>query len=298
MTTTIKINTLLVLLILINLTLSCKKSDFDSEEFTIKIGNDKRKYLLHESKSSRELYPLVIALHGGTGSPLNIEEQSLLSETADQEGFYVCYPEGKHRTWNAGGCCGKAAKDDVDDVKFISELIDYLLSQYPIDRERIYVTGMSNGGFMSYRLACALSHKIAAIAPVAATMNFEPCNPEHSIPIIHFHSYKDTSVPYLGGIGDGISDHYNPPLFDILNEWSIYNECSSSDTVKTSYNNYDHFTWNACDSIKIIELYITRDGGHSWPNGTKPRSKADEPSTAINANQLMWQFFQKHRRIQ
>ena len=293
-----KISSLFVFLLVLLLSNSCKKSEYDSEEFTIKVDGEKRKYLLHESSMPKDLYPLVIALHGGTGSPLNIEEQSLLSLTADQEGFYVCYPEGKHRTWNAGGCCGKAVKNDVDDVNFISELIDHLITNYPIDPERVYVTGMSNGGFMSYRLACALSDKIAAIAPVAATMNFEPCNPGEAVPIIHFHSYLDSNVPYLGGVGDGISDHYNPPLLDVLNDWSLYNGCINTTSSKESFSNYDHFSWTSCDSTQSIELYLTQDGGHSWPYGTKPRSKADEPSTAINANQLMWDFLQKHRRIQ
>ena len=287
----------ILFIILISLsTLSCKKSDFNSEEHTIKIDGEKRKFLLHESNQTLDLYPLVIALHGGTGSPLNLEEQSLLSTTSDEQGFHVCYPEGEHRTWNAGECCGKAASNEVNDGAFIDQLIDHLVSNYPIDPRRIYLTGMSNGGFMCYRLACEIGDKIAAIAPVAATMNYPNCVPKTNVPIIHFHSYQDYNVPWQGGVGDGLSDHFNPPILEVLTEWSTHNDCTTDTYNQIQTTSFDHFIWENCDSTQSIELYMTHDGGHSWPMGTKPRAAADEPSSAINANEVMWEFFQKNFR--
>ena len=289
---------ILSLILIINVSLiglSCKKSDYGSEEHSIPINGEKRSFLLHEISARDTLSPLILALHGGTGSAINIEEQSLLSSTADENGFFVCYPEGKYKTWNAGACCGKAEKKEVDDVQFISELIDHLVTTYPIDPSRVYLTGMSNGGFMCYRLACELSEKIAAIAPVAATMNFENCNPANPVPIMHFHSYKDSNVPWEGGVGDGISSHHNQPIVDVLNDWSSHNSCSSTGNINEK-ENFDEYHWSSCDTVAPIILYLTNDGGHAWPMGTKPRSRADEPSTAVNANDLMWAFFQQFTR--
>jgi len=144
-----------------------------------------RTYLVHLPTAYDEAgnFPLVIAMHGGFGNAHNLQNQSQLSVTADDENFIVVYPEGVQggvfdiRTWNAGRCCGFASTSDVDDVGFINALIDTLLANYSIDMNRVYATGMSNGGFMSYRLACEISDRIAAIAPVAASMSADVCDP-------------------------------------------------------------------------------------------------------------------------
>jgi len=278
---------------------SCKKSKYNSSYFEIKINGEKRSYLLHKPDNfdTQTEKSLIIALHGGTGSPKNIEDQSQLSVLSDSEGFLVCYPEGYKRTWNAGGCCGKAVKNNIDDVAFISALIDELITTYQVDSKRVYVTGMSNGGFMTYKLACELSNKIAAIAPVAATMNVENCTPNNAVSVIHFHSYLDESVPYLGGVGNGISDHYNPPLDSILNVWNTLNNCTAPNVEVYSGTDYSLLSWSSCADSTEINLYMTNDGGHSWPMGGKPRKKADDPSQFINASQLMWTFFKNHPKF-
>lgn len=272
----------------------CKKSKFDSEFRKLNHDGEKRSYLLHVPASYDDSKPtsLIFALHGGTGSAKNIEQQSQLPELSDQEGFILCLPDGLNKTWNAGWCCGKASEKNHDDVGFISKLIDELIGEYNIDPKRVYVTGMSNGAMMSYRLACELSNKIAAIAPVAGTMVTESCNAENAVSIIHFHSYQDKNVPWDGGIGDGISDHYNTPIDSVMSSWKGSNLCGSDSTENRA--GYDYFSWANCSDSSEIELYITDDGGHSWPGGTQPRNKADEPSTTINANALMWAFFQAH----
>ena len=144
-----------------------------------------RTYLLHlpSGYSGMDSIPLVIAMHGGFGSADNLQNQSQLSIKADAENFIVVYPEGVKggvlniRTWNAGWCCGFASLLKINDVGFIDALLDTLINQYSIDTNRIYATGMSNGGFMSYRLACELSDRIAAIAPVASSMSLTSCVP-------------------------------------------------------------------------------------------------------------------------
>ena len=202
---------------------------------SIQVDQEARTYLLHlpEGFSADSTYPLLVAMHGGFGSAQQMESSTQLSEKADEEGFIVVYPEGSEgflniRTWNAGGCCGYSQDNDIDDVGFINALLDSLIADHPIDENRIYATGMSNGGMMAYRLACELSDRIAAIAPVAATMVYTDCAMENDIPVIHFHSYLDSNVPYDGGIGDGFSDHYNPPLDSVLNAWADFSACEIS----------------------------------------------------------------------
>lgn len=242
------------------------------------------------SYSDANAKTLIIALHGGVGSAKNIEEQSDLAEFSDEKGFILCSPNGINRTWNAGWCCGKAQEKEIDDVGFIAKLIQEIKSDYNIDAKRVYVTGMSNGAMMSYRLACELSTEIAAIAPVAGGMVFNDCEPTEAISIIHFHSYMESNIPYLGGIGNGISDHYNSPLDSVLNFWRMEMNCLVSTTVYLNEEVTIEKGTDCVDSNEVV-YYYTTDRGHSWPGGRAPTRKGDGPSEAINANELIWDFF-------
>jgi polyhydroxybutyrate depolymerase len=182
----------------------------------------------------------------------------------------------------------------IDDVKFIHELIDQLTTEYKIDPKRIYVTGMSNGGMMAYRLAGELSEKIAAIAVVCGTMVtnqvFTPLRP---VPILHLHSALDTKVPPQGGIG--IGGYYFPPVDSILNVWVHLDSCEPLPQIVEDNSGFTLKEWSSCENNVVIQYYLTKDGGHAWPGGKKARAMADEPSKAINANELIWNFFQQYR---
>ena len=271
---------------------------YDSIQFD---GYD-RTYLLHlpDSYSGTDTLPLVIAMHGGFGSAYNLQDQSQLSEKANEENFIVIYPEGLEngvlniRTWNAGWCCGNASSSNVDDVGFINALLDTLISQYPIDTNRVYATGMSNGGFMSYRLACELSDRIAAIAPVAASLSMYDCNPERPVPIIEFHSYLDENVPYYGGIGSsGFSDHWNSPQDSVMNAWANMDTCLVFNDTIVNNGQYTFIQWGNCSCLYEIHHYVTEDGGHSWPGGVQTAT-GDPVSIYINATDLMWSFFEQY----
>ena len=243
--------------------------------------------------------PLVIAMHGGFGSGTQLENQSQLSVTAEQEGFIVVYPDGvpspiNIRTWNAGGCCGYAMNNTIDDVGFIDALLDTLQADFAIDPLRIYATGMSNGGFMSYRLACELSERISAIAPVAATMTIDECEPVRAMPVIALHSYLDTSVPYLGGIGDGVSNHYNSPMDSVQNAFALRANCTVLNDTIVDDAEMTVIRWHDCACGHEVITYMTQDGGHSWPGGLQTGGIGDPPSAVINANELMWDFFQQY----
>lgn len=265
------------------------------------VDNRFRTFLTHTPTeySGLQKLPLIIAMHGGFGNAFNLQNQSQLSVKADQEHFIVVYPEGAKgglfniRTWNAGVCCGHAAASNIDDVQFIDELIQYMIANFSVDENRIYATGMSNGGFMSYRLACEMPDKIAAIAPVACSMTMDICMPSNPVPIIHFHSAQDANVLFSGGYGIGASSHYSPPLDSIFNVWSSLNNCVIENDTLIDNNDYALVNWRECDCVADIEYYLTQDGGHSWPGGN-PTPMGDPVSQVINANDRMWDFFSQY----
>ncbi|ULQ54661.1 extracellular catalytic domain type 1 short-chain-length polyhydroxyalkanoate depolymerase [Flavihumibacter fluvii] len=248
-------------------------------------------------------FSLVIALHGGGGSADQFESTSLLTTKADAAKFIIVYAEGvqsdgllKARTWNAGSCCDYAAEKNINDVKFIAELINTLTAKYKINPKKVYATGHSNGGMMSYRLACELSDKIAAIAVSGCTlMVTQPCNPTRPVPILHMHSYLDENVPYQGGVGVGPSKAYNHPVDSGLNVWSTINSCGNNARVVEDNAGYKLTQWTNCSNAVTIQWYMTKDGGHAWPGGLPGSAMGDTPSSAINANNLLWAFFQQHQ---
>lgn len=267
---------------------------------TITVDGLERTYTLRlpSSYNGSTPMPLVIAMHGGFGSGTQLENQSQLTPKGESEGFILVYPDGypspiNIRTWNAGGCCGYAMNQNINDVGYISALLDQIIATHNIDTLRIYATGMSNGGFMSYRLACELSDRIAAIAPVSASMTIESCQPVRPVPVISFHSFLDTSVPWQGGIGDGISNHYNSPQDSVLNAFAVHANCTVlNDTVQHDAA-MTVIRWHDCDCGAEVIAYNTQDGGHSWHGGTGT-GIGDPPSQTVSANDLMWDFFLQH----
>jgi len=242
---------------------------------------------------------LVVALHGFGGSAAQAEEDYGITDKANTEGFIVVYPEGipssggfHLRSWNTGTCCPVAQTENVDDVHFISVLIDQLIAKYKVNPKKVYVAGMSNGAMMAYTLACDLSDKIAAITSVSGTlMVSSPCQPSRAVPILHIHSELDTRVPFDGGIG--MANHYFTPVDSALNVWAALDSCDTP-PIATQNSGYTFTEWKDHNGRPAIDLYLTQDGGHSWPGGLKPREKADPPSTAVNATDLLWDFFQRY----
>lgn len=283
---------------------SCRKNRTPAKTYryteTITVDGLSRKYVLNLPPGYYDAagFSLVIAMHGGGGSASQFESTSKLTEKANAAGFIIVYPEGTGviNTWNAGTCCGSAVNNNINDVKFISMLIDKLVASFKINAKKVYATGHSNGGMMSYRLACELSTKIAAIAPNGSTMVVtQPCNPVRSVPVLHMHSKLDQHVVYTGGYGNGVSGVYCPPLDSVLNVWSLKNNCAMQAQVIVSNSNYTLKRWLNCTNSVTIDYYLTNDGGHGWPGGLPGGPNSDIPSTSINANDLLWSFFQQHQ---
>jgi polyhydroxybutyrate depolymerase len=252
---------------------------------------------------SNDALSLVIGLHGGGGSADQFAAQSELHQKADLENFIVVYPNGlpnpivQVRTWNAGKCCGQNASTlDTDDVGFISALIDRMILDYRVDAKRVYATGHSNGAMLSYRLADELSNKIAAIAVNAGNFQMEgPYDPARNVPVLQIISKLDQNVIYTGGMTNGPGGQYNPPIDSCLNIVAGLADCAVSKDLIKDESLYNVYQWTSCDPSDFeVLLYLTEDGGHSWPGGNKGSATADEPSAAFSNNDVIWEFFQNH----
>jgi polyhydroxybutyrate depolymerase len=253
----------------------------------------------------RERVPLVLVLHGGGGNGLNAETMTGFTEKARQEGFIVAYPEGTSRgvlgllTWNAGHCCGFAMQSKVDDVGFIGELIDQLVKDQPVDARRIYVTGMSNGGMMTHRLGIELSDRLAAIAPVVATLFGDEARPKRPVPALIINGLLDKSVPAAGGAPGGrfTGAWDGTPARPALEQaafWARANGCADGpEKTETA----TAVIWrHRCGGGPPVALYLVKNNGHAWPGGKAGSSRGDTPTTALDATGLMWEFFKAHTR--
>jgi polyhydroxybutyrate depolymerase len=216
---------------------------------------------------------------------------------AEEAGFILAAPRGSGNEevlgWNAGECCGQAASGNVDDVAFTSDMIDRISAEYCVDPSRIYATGLSNGAFMSYRLACELSGRIAAIGPVAWVTVVDPCLPSRPVPIISFNGTADLLVWYHGGI------YENVPR--TIARWSRRNGCSREKETVYEKGNVTCETYRECKGGATVELCTIYGGGHTWPGGmdisllaTPTFVLGGDTTRDINASRAMWEFFQKH----
>ncbi len=243
-----------------------------------------------------------MSFHGGTGNAENQRSVSNFNDLADEKGFILVYPNGTGRlsddkilTWNGGACCGYAMTNNVDDVAFVRAIVADLQSSYNIDSKRIYATGLSNGGILSYRLACEAADLFAAIAPVSGTLNYKVCAPSEPVSLIHFHGTADQNLPYDGGYGpDSIADVLFASVEESLNFWLAANRCPDAPTSE-SFADIVHESYKDCAGGTSVELYKIIGGGHAWPGNSGPsRAGGDAPTQTISATQLIWEFFAAH----
>jgi polyhydroxybutyrate depolymerase len=253
--------------------------------------------------------PLVLVLHGGGGNAANAEAMTGFTAKAREEGFIVVYPEGTGRagrrgqhllTWNAGHCCGSAMTSGVDDVSFIRSLIEQLQRDLPVDPQRIYVTGLSNGGMMAHRLGIELSDRLAAIAPVVATLFGDETAPAQAVAALMINGALDAAVPLAGGAPGGrfTSAWDGTPALPAEAQgrfWAAANGClPAPDTVTQG----EVSRWSyRCPEGRAVERLVVSDNGHAWPGGQPGSRLGDTPSTALNATTAIWWFFAAHPRL-
>jgi polyhydroxybutyrate depolymerase len=259
--------------------------------WTLHVGGVDRTVEVHVPKSydPTRPTPLVLNFHGYTSNGMQQAAVSGMSAKADAANFVVVYPEGTGSPtgFNAGACCGMAAQNMVDDVGFARAIITEANSRLCLDGKRVFVTGFSNGGFMSHRLACELADVVAAIAPVSGVVGIPSCTPSRPIAVIDFHGMSDNTVPYAGDAQNGW-----PSVPDTFAAWAKRDSCTDGTPAQT-YNKGDVTcaTYSHCAGGVEVTLCTVSDGGHAWPG-----SAVALPGTTqnISATDAMWTFFSAH----
>lgn len=272
--------------------------------YALTIQGRRRTYLLHHPASHPDAsrLPLVLVLHGGMGTARGIQRVSGMNAAADREGFIAAYPQGSswggrgRGTWNAGGCCGYAMHQQVDDVAFLRAVIDDIERRDRTDPARVYVTGISNGGMMAYRMACEAAERISAIAPIAGAMHAPSCAPTHPVALAIFHGTADRHVPYEGGRGRAArQERVDPSVASAVAFWTAHNRCAAPAEAALR-GAVEQETYRGCDGGIEVTLYRLIGQGHAWPGGRRSWWLGDRPSRALSATDTMWEFFRRHRR--
>ena len=248
--------------------------------------------------------PVVFNLHGYTLDKQQQMNYSQMNLVADTAGFIVVYPNAVNTTWNSGIYDSPIAppNPNINDIGFIDALIDTLSKHYSIDLEKIYSCGFSNGGFMSFKLACQLSNRIAAIASVEGAISnttATECNCTHTMPVLIIHGTADNIVHYNGDAGWHSAEY-------TVDFWKNFNLCTVSDT--TSLPDLD--TLDGCTVEKInytgssntsrVVFYKVINGGHTWPGGDKQHlvlswGNIGKTNGDINASKEIWNLFKNYK---
>jgi polyhydroxybutyrate depolymerase len=285
-----------------------RQSVQSEKPLTITVGTRQRSYLVHDFSRARQV-PVVIVLHGGGGNAENAVRMTGFDRIGQKEGLIVVYPNGtaaRERvpllTWNAGHCCASAMKIGVDDVAFISTVIDVLVQGGRADPSRVYVTGMSNGAMMAHRLGRELSTKIAAIAPVVGAVFGDERPPLAPVPAFIIVGADDTIVPGAGGslqvraLTGGVSaaDHGVAPAIEQATYWAKANGCGEPATSRDRASTV--VEWRNCSSGAPVVFHTVARNGHAWPGGAPGRTGAAVPTQDFDASARMWTFFATQRR--
>jgi polyhydroxybutyrate depolymerase len=279
--------------------LTLARMGFSQQTLTVSLTHDgqQRQYILYvpAAYTGNEPVPLVFNFHGYTS---NATEQLWYGDfrpIADTAGFLVVHPEGTllngSAHWNVGGW---TLGSTTDDVGFTQAMIDSLSVQYNIDPERIYATGMSNGGYMSFLLACQLGNKIAAIASVTGSMTpetYNACTPAHPTPVLQIHGTNDGTVPYTGAI-------WTKSIDEVMAYWQNYNNCQPvpsltpvPNAVTWDGSTVEHFVYSGGDNQVNTEHFKITGGGHTWPGSVVPLPATNYD---INASAEIWKFFSRY----
>ena len=273
-------------------------SSFAQQTINASITHDgiQRNYILYipELYDGSSDVPLVINFHG-FGS--NANQQMFYGDfrdIADTEGFLLVHPEGTtfigNQFWNVGF---PGLSSTIDDVGFTEALIDELAASYAIDLDRVYATGMSNGGFMSFLLACQLSEKVAAVASVTGSMTqdtFNDCNAQRPTPVLQIHGTEDDVVLYNGNT-------LSIPIADVISYWVDYNNCEITPTTTTfpdldtsDGSTVEHSVYQDGDNGITTEHMKVIGGGHTWPGSILNTTGTNQD---IDASMEIWLFFSR-----
>ena len=264
--------------------------EYGFQEFNIEHDGLTRSFniFVPDTYDPSEPVPLLFCLHGYGSNHDVIMEYTDFNTIASSENFIAVYPQGSLLNgithWNVGGW---TVGSFVDDISFIDLIIETVSDSYSINLHRIYSTGMSNGGYMSFLLACQLSEKIAAVASVTGSMTpqtFYSCQPQRAISVLQMHGTSDGVVPYGG------NQAWTMGINTVVNYWRTHNNCSASPTIIDLPDIYtfdnstvQEITYSNGDNNTMVKHYKVNGGGHDWFGVWGNRD--------INATELIWEFF-------
>ncbi|MDP6995148.1 MAG: CocE/NonD family hydrolase [Candidatus Poribacteria bacterium] len=277
--------TLLVQFFAFGLTEPSPAQNPGTQHRTMQSGQQKREYLLHipqgYQKDQKELLALVIMLHGRSSNGQRAASRYYgWTELADKERFIAAFPTalGSPTSWK-GAWPGQPTQDS----QFLSELIDLLLQQLPIDKNQVFMTGHSSGGFMSFSFAVTHSNQVAAIAPVAGLL-IGTQRPVLPISVISFHGMADDIVPYAqkGSSRNGMLTAQESVRF-----FARHNSCNGPVRSDINLDKVHIDTWSNGKDSTQVQLYSIENGNHGWPR---------ESYHSVSATQIIWQFFKAHPR--
>lgn len=267
-----------------------------AQTYTIQVNGTSRSYILHKppGHNSSLASALVLNYHGYTSNAGQQEIYSGMNAVADTAGFIVVYPEGLNNSWNSFS----PFVTTPDDVAFTSAIIDDVNRRHRIDPARVYACGMSNGGYMSYLLACELENRIAAVASATGLLApgiMAQCNPSRPVPVLQMHGTDDMTVPYNGGLGIGSVD-------STVQFWLAQNNCPSGTTVIDTLPNINttdgslpiRYRTTGCDGGTEVTLIKLVNATHTWPNGIVS-FPGWVTNRDIDGSSEIWKFFAAYR---
>lgn len=223
--------------------------------------------------------PVIFNFHGQFRTALEQDIYSGLPAVADEHGFFVVSPEGGLAQWNI---VGVYAEDGIDDVGAVAEILDRVESEFCIDPQRVFATGLSNGAEMAAQVGCFMSDRFAGVAPVAG-IEFQDCTGS-PVAVITFHGTDDYNVPY-------------DPIPGIVAAWVSYNGCPvtpESDRIGESVLREAYF---GCEGQPVV-FYTIEGGGHTWPGAEDDAGGVGVTNHEINASELIWEFFKNVRKTE
>ncbi len=276
-------------------------------QLTLKHDGLVRSYQLYlpESRPADARLPLLLALHGRAGDGARMARLTGFDQRAERHGFIVAYPNSLQNHWNyLHGIPG--AQAGPDDVDFLVALTRVLSAAYPVDSERVYATGISNGGFMAQRLACEADGPIAAFASVAAGgFGVMPkiCRRIRPIDALYIHGTEDRTIPWAGaGVRDGQGNQQTValPVSSSLKYWADRNGCNPDVSMRelpagglSPGTRVRIIETRECVRDARVALYAVLGGGHNWPGveGVIAPAVAGAVNLDIHASDVIWSFF-------
>jgi polyhydroxybutyrate depolymerase len=297
-------NFIFSLSLLLTLTVSAQPQQ-KTEQITVDGISRKFVAYIPSSANAADKLPVIISLHGRLGTGKGMMSFADFRSLAQKEKFIIVCPDGIDHSWNDGRPT-PAQKKGINDVKFIDQLITYIINTYHADANKIYITGMSNGGFMTSRLACQLNKRIAAIAVVGASLvknvDYYPNKP---MPAVYIQGTMDPLVPFNGGVLKGAGGEVYSHA-DVLKLWIDADHCDNKPVITNYPDNAHDGTSiikeeynNPATGVKVIGYTIT-NGGHTWPGGTQylPKFLVGTVSHNMNACEVIWDFFKGYKLVE